>query len=230
MVQRILFLEDHETRYLCILRFLFSLLRLKDPSGRLMRWRLRLSDFEFEIQYRPGRVHQIPDALSWLLTPGASDDRPLDDNIPTFGEHEVLAVTRASRRSPTRTRATQRRANLHRNRRSNIRIITTNSWTTYSMMHLTCSISVSRNSRTNPLTCYPPTFRPRSPSRRSWKHRRQIRSANLCSQSSQNALTRPFSRAPMAYYEDITRAKWAWNKSSYTRSDRVSSSWLITQN
>ena len=34
---------------------------LNDSSGRLMRWRLRLSEFDFEIQYRPGPVHQVPD-------------------------------------------------------------------------------------------------------------------------------------------------------------------------
>ena len=77
------------------------LLTLNDPSGRLMCWRLRLSEFDFEIQYPPGRVHQVPDALSRLLTPGGSDDRPVDDDIPTVGDHDVLAVTRASRRSPT---------------------------------------------------------------------------------------------------------------------------------
>ena len=66
-----------------------------------MRWRLRLSEFDFEIQYRPGRMHQVPDALSRLLTPGGSDDLPVDDDIPTFGDHNVLAVTRASRRRST---------------------------------------------------------------------------------------------------------------------------------
>ena len=39
------------------------LLALTEPSGRLMRWRLRLSEFNFKIVYRPGRVHQVPDAL-----------------------------------------------------------------------------------------------------------------------------------------------------------------------
>ena len=76
------------------------LLTLSDPSGRLMRWRLRLSEFDFEIQYRPGRVHQVPDALSRLITPG-SDSRPVDDEIPTFGDHPVLVTTRSSKRSST---------------------------------------------------------------------------------------------------------------------------------
>ena len=38
-----------------------------DPRGRLMRWRLRLMEFDYEIVYRPGRVHQVPEALSRLL-------------------------------------------------------------------------------------------------------------------------------------------------------------------
>ena len=73
------------------------LLTLSDPSSRLMRWRLRLSEFDFEIQYRPGRVHQVPDALSRLITP-ESDPKPVDDEIPTFGDHNVLVTTRANNR------------------------------------------------------------------------------------------------------------------------------------
>ena len=34
-----------------------------DPQGRLMRWRLRVMEFDYEIVYRPGRVQQVPDAL-----------------------------------------------------------------------------------------------------------------------------------------------------------------------
>ena len=76
------------------------LLTLSDPSGRLMRWRLRLSEFDFEIKYRPSRVHQVPDALSRLIAPG-SDPRPVDDEIPIFGDHPVLFTTRSSKRSST---------------------------------------------------------------------------------------------------------------------------------
>ena len=92
-VQKLVLRTDHDA--------LQWLLTLYDPSGRLMRWRLGLSEFDFEIQYRPGRVNQVTDALSPLLTPGGSDDRPVDDDIPTFGDDDVLAVMRASRRSLT---------------------------------------------------------------------------------------------------------------------------------
>ena len=53
-----------------------------------MRWWLRLSEFELEIIYRTGRVHQVPDALSRLIGPTS--------DIPTFGDQidSALVVTR----------------------------------------------------------------------------------------------------------------------------------------
>ena len=71
------------------------LLTLTEPSGRLMRWRLRLSEFDFEIHYRLGRVHQVPDALSRQISP-STDKKPVDDEIPTFGDHQdpVLVTIR----------------------------------------------------------------------------------------------------------------------------------------
>ena len=61
---------------------------LSETSGRLTQWWLRLAEYDFTIQYRPGRVHQVPDALSRLMSPKITDDpRPtveVDDDIPTF--------------------------------------------------------------------------------------------------------------------------------------------------
>ena len=61
---------------------------LTESSGRLTRWRLRLAEYDFTIQYHPGLVHQVPDALSRLVWPKIADD-PLptvevDDDISTF--------------------------------------------------------------------------------------------------------------------------------------------------
>ena len=36
----------------------------KNPSGRLGRWVLRLSEFDFELEYRKGARMQIADCLS----------------------------------------------------------------------------------------------------------------------------------------------------------------------
>ncbi|CDF36784.1 unnamed protein product [Chondrus crispus] len=45
-----------------------QLMNVTDPSGRLIRWRLRLSEFDFEIKYKKGKANSQADALSRLRT------------------------------------------------------------------------------------------------------------------------------------------------------------------
>ena len=64
-------------------------------------------EFDYEILYRPGRVHQVPDALSRLPQPepsGSDEDLgEIDDTIPTFrtdvSELVVGVVTRSQSQS-----------------------------------------------------------------------------------------------------------------------------------
>src|SRR5690606_22522372 len=42
------------------------LMSIKAPSGRLVRWSLKLQEYDMEIQHRPGRVHSNVDPLSRL--------------------------------------------------------------------------------------------------------------------------------------------------------------------
>ena len=41
---------------------------IKDPTGRLARWAIELSNMRYTIKYRPGRVNQNADCLSRILT------------------------------------------------------------------------------------------------------------------------------------------------------------------
>ena len=54
--QRLKLITDHKN--------LKWLLNQKNPSGRLGRWVLRLSEFDFELEYRQGSRMQIADCLS----------------------------------------------------------------------------------------------------------------------------------------------------------------------
>ena len=86
--QRFLVRSDHAA-----LKWLIS---LKDPTRRLARWCYRLSTFDYEIIHRPGRKHQVPDALSRLLRPdNQSEDhpQPVADELPPFDDTS-FAVTR----------------------------------------------------------------------------------------------------------------------------------------
>ena len=69
------------------------LMTISDSTGRLTRWRIPLSEFDFTVKYRPGLVHQVPDALSRGLTPEGNDDKPIDDEVPSYSEHEAILVT-----------------------------------------------------------------------------------------------------------------------------------------
>ena len=66
------------------------LLTIAETSERLMRWRLRLSEFDFQILYKKGNLNTQADALSRLTTliETTSD---LDEDIPCFlidGEYD----------------------------------------------------------------------------------------------------------------------------------------------
>ena len=57
------------------------LLGATDVSGRLARWRLRLSEFDFSVEYKTGKKNTLADALSRLPTAGETNVAP-DLDVP----------------------------------------------------------------------------------------------------------------------------------------------------
>ncbi|CDF39905.1 unnamed protein product [Chondrus crispus] len=58
-------------------------LNLANSSGPLERWRLRLAEYDYDVQYRPGIKHQLADGVSRLGVDGATPE-PVDDEVPCF--------------------------------------------------------------------------------------------------------------------------------------------------
>ena len=59
------------------------LMEITEPSGRLMRWRLRLSEFDFLVKYKKGLLNTQADALSRMPTTGGTTVE-IDDDIPCY--------------------------------------------------------------------------------------------------------------------------------------------------
>ena len=58
-------------------------LNLGDSSGRLARWSLRLAEYDYELQSRPGVKYQLADGVSRLRIDGG-DTELVDDEVPCF--------------------------------------------------------------------------------------------------------------------------------------------------
>lgn len=67
-----------------------------DPSSRLMRWRLRLAEFTFDVVYKPGASHHAPDFLSRART-DALEDFDLEDEIPCLALAETARALQRGR-------------------------------------------------------------------------------------------------------------------------------------
>lgn len=67
---------------------------LTKTSGRLTPWRLRLAEYDCTIQYRSGRVHQVPQALTRITSPGISGGPGpfinVDEDIAIFDAQNTL--------------------------------------------------------------------------------------------------------------------------------------------
>jgi len=75
------------------LQWLFS---LKDCSSKLFRWRLKLSDYDFVIKYKPGSTNHVADALSRIELNNNDSSPPIpstshQNSVPNiFSDDETL--------------------------------------------------------------------------------------------------------------------------------------------
>ena len=64
---------------------------ITDVSGRLARWRLRLAEFDYTIEYRKGNKNQIADAISRLPTTGETGVPP-DVEVPVLNIEHTFEI------------------------------------------------------------------------------------------------------------------------------------------
>jgi hypothetical protein len=72
------------------------LLNLSDAQGRLARWRLRLLEFDYEVQYHPGALHHGADMMSRLRSEDPAIAEPTDEidtEVPCFALAHSPLVT-----------------------------------------------------------------------------------------------------------------------------------------
>jgi len=72
-----------------------------DSSSRLMRWRLRLSKYTFDMVYKPGASHHLPDFLLRASTVAPPED--IHDDIPCLSSAETANGLRTGRYTGTDT-------------------------------------------------------------------------------------------------------------------------------
>jgi hypothetical protein len=69
---------------------------LSDAQGRLARWRLRLLEFDYEVQYHPGALHHRADMMSRLRSEDTAIAEPpdeIDTEVPCFALAHSPLVT-----------------------------------------------------------------------------------------------------------------------------------------
>lgn len=77
--RRFKIITDHKP-----LQWLFS---LKEPNSKLVRWRLKLEEFDYEIQYKKGSLNKNADALSRIeINVNETQEAPIFQYMREFNE------------------------------------------------------------------------------------------------------------------------------------------------
>ena len=87
---------DHD-----LLRWILNLI---NSISRLARWRMLLSEFGYEVEYIPGPVNSVLDAMSRRLTP-VEEQTLLDTDVPVFDVYQAYTSSCTHARILVTTRA-----------------------------------------------------------------------------------------------------------------------------
>ena len=74
-------------------------MNLSDAQGRLARWRLRLSEFTFKVEYHPGAAHHSADAMSRLPHQEVPPE-PIEEDLPVCSVSAQANETCVTRDNP----------------------------------------------------------------------------------------------------------------------------------
>ncbi|XP_048484046.1 uncharacterized protein LOC125490066 [Plutella xylostella] len=71
------------------------LFKCKDPGSRLIRWRLKLEEFEYDIRYKKGKINTNADALSRFPVNPVQPEQPLESGSnenqdPVLGDIDLM--------------------------------------------------------------------------------------------------------------------------------------------
>lgn len=76
------------------------LYKIKEPTSRLITWKLKLEEFDFTIVYKKGKENRVADALSRIEINNLEDDASVTPNcedIPNISDEDVRQIIDSTR-------------------------------------------------------------------------------------------------------------------------------------
>ena len=73
---------------------------LRDPTGRLARWAMRLAQHDIDIIHREGTLHQLPDASSRMFSDDAEEVVAVNEIPETWYERRIANVSKEPSKFP----------------------------------------------------------------------------------------------------------------------------------
>lgn len=83
------YLFGHKFRIITDHKPLTWIMSLKEPNSKLVRWRLKLEEFDYEVIYKKGKLNTNADALSRIKHEQPNTSDPIEANINEKDDHSI---------------------------------------------------------------------------------------------------------------------------------------------